>query len=141
MSVEEKWKANMEKVAWAKQFPGRLRTWAETVGRTVEAAVSWETQPGPVAGLAAAVIFTDRMFLVAPGPEIEPAPLLAGLAAARSRLAAVYPEAYARLDQLTVSDRTLQRQARMEKILGAVRINMPEMPELKDRLLQLLKEL
>lgn len=140
MSVEEKWNANMEKVAFAKQFPGRLHAWADTRGRTIETTLSWDTQSG-MAGLAAALIFTDRTFLVAPGPEVEPAVLLTGLEAARPRLATVYPEAYAQLDQLAARDKHLQRQARMDNILGAVRTNMPEMPELKDRLLQLLKEL
>ena len=27
MAVEEKWKANLEKVAFMKQFPGLLRNW------------------------------------------------------------------------------------------------------------------
>ena len=37
MPADEKWKANMEKVAFMKAFPGLLRHWEALAGKTVEA--------------------------------------------------------------------------------------------------------
>ena len=37
MAVEEKWKANLEKVAFMKQFPGLLGNWEALTGKTIKA--------------------------------------------------------------------------------------------------------
>jgi len=37
MPIEDKWKANMEKVAFMKRFPGLLHSWDSLAGKTVEA--------------------------------------------------------------------------------------------------------
>jgi len=39
MAVEEKWKANLEKVAFMKQFPGLLGSWESLAGKTVTAVI------------------------------------------------------------------------------------------------------
>ena len=60
MAVEEKWKANFEKVAYMKQFPGLLGNWEALIGKTVEAVIPLKGKQG-----AAAIVFTDGTFTVA----------------------------------------------------------------------------
>lgn len=126
----EKWEANREKVAFARAFPGRLASWADAVGRTVEAVVP--------SGNDAVVLFADGAFLIAPNQDPEPAALLAALAAARPRLAARHGEAFGALDRLTDRDRELTRRAKLNNILGAIRHNAAEIPELKEAVRRLL---
>ena len=61
MPADEKWKANMEKVAYIKAFPGLLHQWEQLVGKTVEAVTPLKSKAG-----AAAVVFTDGSLIVAP---------------------------------------------------------------------------
>ena len=129
----EKWEANREKVAFARAFPGRLVSWADAVGRTVEAVVS--------SGNNAVVLFADGAFLIVPQSDPEPAAILAALAAARPRLAARHAEAFGALDRLTDRDRELTRRARLDNILGAIRHNAAEIPELKEAVRRLLDDL
>ncbi|MFZ1763580.1 MAG: hypothetical protein WAT99_11905, partial [Nitrospira sp.] len=58
----------------------------------------------------------------------------------RSYLEPKHPEAYIGYDQLLKKDKDAQRAARLENILGAIRNNMEQIPELKDRLKDLVKE-
>lgn len=126
----DKWEANREKVAFAKAFPGRLVSWADAVGRTVEAVVP--------SGNEAVVLFADGAFLIAPDHDPEPAAILAALAAARPHLEARQGEAFGALDRLTDRDRELTRRARLDNILGAIRHNAAEIPELKEAVRRLL---
>ncbi len=128
----EKWEANREKVAFAKAFPGRLASWADAVGRTVETVVP--------SGNDAVVLFADGAFLIAPQPDPEPAAILAALAAARPRLAARHAEAFGALDRLIARDRELTRRAKLDNILGAIRHNAAEIPELKEAVRRLLDD-
>ena len=70
----------------------------------------------------------------------EPYELGEALQAARSYLEPKHPEAYLGYDQLLKKDKDAQRTARLENILGAIRNNMEQIPELKDRLKDLVKE-
>ena len=124
VSPEAKWEANRAKVAFALAFPGRLPDWKASHGKTVDTVI--ETPD------ATAVLFTDGTFLLAAPQPPDPAAVLAALAAARPRLEAVHPGAYATLDRLEAQDRDLARRARVEKILGAIRHNAKDIPELKD---------
>ena len=56
MPADEKWKANMEKVAFMKAFPGLLRHWEALAGKTVEAVTPLKSKAG-----AAALICTDEI--------------------------------------------------------------------------------
>ena len=130
MPADEKWKANMEKVAFMKAFPGLLRHWEALAGKTVEAVTPLKSKAG-----AAALICTDGSFVVLPPLTTEPYELGEALQAGRG-----YPEAYLGYDQLLKKDKDAQRTARLENILGAIRNNMEQIPELKDRLKDLVKE-
>ena len=135
MPADDKWKANMEKVAFMKTFPGLLRHWEEHTGKTVEAVAPLKSKAG-----AAALICTDGSFVVLPPLTTEPYELGEALQAGRSYLEPKHPEAYIGYDQLLKKDKDAQRTARLENILGAIRNNMEQIPELKDRLKDLVKE-
>ncbi|HRC42679.1 MAG TPA: hypothetical protein PLT27_01395 [Nitrospira sp.] len=135
MPADDKWKANMEKVAFMKAFPGLLRHWEALAGKTVEAVTPLKSKAG-----AAALICTDGSFVVLPPLTTEPHELGEALQAGRSYLESKHPEAYAGYDQLLKKDKDAQRTARLENILGAIRNNMEQIPELKNRLKDLVKE-
>ena len=135
MPADDKWKANMEKVAFMKAFPGLLRHWEALAGKTVEAVAPLKSKAG-----AAALICTDGAFVVLPPLPTEPCELGEALQAGRSYLEPKHPEAYIGYDQLLKKDKDAQRTARLENILGAIRNNMEQIPELKDRLKDLVKE-
>ncbi len=135
MPADDKWKANMEKVAFMKAFPGLLRHWEALAGKTVEAVTPLKSKAG-----AAALICTDGSFVVLPPLTTEPYELGEALQAGRSYLEPKHPEAYLGYDQLLKKDKDAQRTARLENILGAIRNNMEQIPELKDRLKDLVKE-
>lgn len=124
VSPEAKWEANRAKVAFAMAFPGLLTDWKDAQGKTVDAVV-----PAPDTTV---VLFTDGTFGLIPVREGDPASVVAALAAARPRLESVRADAYATLDRLEAQDRELGRRARLEKVLGAIRHNAAEIPELKD---------
>ena len=132
MPVEEKWKANQEKVAYMKQFPGLTLSWNEIQGKTVEAVA-----PLPAKAGAAVLVFSDGSFTVAPALAPEPWELGEGLTAARRELEPKHREAYATYDRLVRQDKEALRAARLEKILGAIQNNLEQIPELKDRLRRL----
>ncbi len=123
-SPEAKWEANRAKVAFAMTFPGRLLDWKDAQGKTVEGVV-----PSPEATV---VLFTDGTFALAAVRELDPAAVVSALAAARPRLERAHADAYETLDRLDRRDRDMARRARLEKILGAIRHNAVEIPELKD---------
>jgi len=135
MPADDKWKANMEKVTFMKAFPGLLRHWEALAGKTVEAVTPLKSKAG-----AAALICTDGSFVVLPPLTTEPYELGEALQAGRSYLEPKHPEAYIGYDQLLKKDKDAQRAARLENILGAIRNNMEQIPELKDRLKDLVKE-
>ena len=135
MPADEKWKANMEKVAFMKTFPGLLSRWEQLAGKTVETVAPLKSKAG-----AAALICTDGSFVVLPPLTTEPYELGEALQAGRSYLEPKHPEAYIGYDQLLKKDKDAQRTARLENILGAIRNNMEQIPELKDRLKDLVKE-
>lgn len=118
-----------DKQEFVRQFPG-LITPADTTGKTVE----------QVAEVAAVhlLLFTDGTFLVTPPPHGSVEELLALLLAARPVLEAAQPAAYAELDRLIEAEREAMRLARMEKVLGAVETNLPQIPELREELRRLL---
>ena len=135
VSVEAKWKANQEKVAFLKQFPGLLTSWIETIGQTIEDVKVFESKPN-----SAVLVFSDGSFAVVSLPAYEPQELTAGLREARGILEPKHPEAFAEYDRLDQIDKDAGRLARMENILGAIQNNLEQIPELKDRLRNLVHE-
>lgn len=135
MAAEDKWKANLEKVAFMKQFPGLLGRWETLAGKTVEAVIPLKGKQG-----AAAIVFTDGSFTVAPPMATEPYELGETLAAARRLLEPKHRQAYVEYDRLVRQDKEALKAARLEKIVGAIENNLEQIPELKDRLKALVKE-
>ncbi|MFO0774186.1 MAG: hypothetical protein U0172_05945 [Nitrospiraceae bacterium] len=135
MAAHDKWKANAEKVAFMKRFPGLTTAWEPTQGKTVATVIPMRSKPG-----SALLLFSDGSFVVAAAPTPEPRELAEGLAAARPHLTATCGDAYAEYDRLIEQDLAALRAARLENIVGAIHNNMALVPELKDRLKALVKE-
>ncbi|MBS0151758.1 MAG: hypothetical protein JSR31_12525 [Nitrospira sp.] len=135
MPTEDKWKANMEKVAFAQQFPGLLRNWSDCAGKTIRSVVPLTGKPG-----AAVVVFTDESFTIVPPLAPEPWAIGQALVDARTQLEPAHQAAYTEYDRLAKKDKDALRSARLEKIIGAIHNNMEQIPELKDRLRALVKE-
>ena len=135
MATEDKWKANLEKVAFMKAFPGLLGSWEALKGKTIEAVIPLKGKQG-----AAAIICTDGTFTVAPPMVTEPYELGETLTVGRSFLEPKHGPAYREYDRLAKQDKDALRQARLEKIIGAIQNNLEQIPELKERLKALVKE-
>jgi hypothetical protein len=135
MAVEDKWKANLDKVAFMKQFPGLLGNWEALAGKTFKAVIALKGKQG-----AAVLVCTDGTFTIVPPMAPEPYELGEALAVARTILEPTHQAAYVEYDRLVKKDRDALRSARVEKILGAIHNNLEQMPELKDRLKELVKE-
>jgi hypothetical protein len=135
MTIEEKWQAAHEKAAYAKQFPGMITAWDALAGKKIIQVLPLAKKPFIL------LFFSDRTFTFAPSLDLDPSDLIPCLQEARPHLEAIYPEAYKKLDELAVKNRELQRQARLEKILGAIKNNLAEIPELKEELKKFLERL
>jgi hypothetical protein len=135
MATEDKWKANLEKVAFMKQFPGLLGTWDALKGKTIEAVIPLKGKQG-----AAAIICSDGTFTVAPPMMTEPYELGETLTVGRSLLEPKHPKAYGEYDRLAKKDKDALKIARLEKIIGAIENNLERIPELKERLKALVKD-
>ena len=135
MGVEDKWKANLEKVAFMKQFPGLLGNWDALAGKTIKAVIPLKGKQG-----AAVLVCTDGTFTIVPPMAPEPYELGEALKEARSLLEPVHQAAYKEYDRLLKRDKDALKSARVEKILGAIHNNLEQLPELKDRLRELVKE-
>ena len=81
MAVEEKWKANLEKVAFMKQFPGSLGNWDALAGKTIKAVIPLKGKQG-----TAVLVYIDGTFTVVPAVAPEPSELGEALAVARALL-------------------------------------------------------
>lgn len=135
MPIENKWKANLEKVAFAKRFPGLLTEWRDCQGKTVEAVIPLTGRRG-----AAVVSFTDGTFFVVPPLAPEAWELGQALVDARSNLEPKHRSAYEEYDRLAAQDAEALRSARLEKIVGAIQNNVDRIPELKERIKALVQE-
>lgn len=131
---ESKWKANQEKVAFLKRFPGLLRSWDETAGRTVTSVTTIEQSDAKV------LMLDNGTFAIVPPLTPEPKQLRDGIEAVETHLRALYPDAYREYEALAQRDRDATRTARLENILGAINNNLDDIPELKDRIRSLVKQ-
>ncbi len=125
----------MEKVAFTKRFPGLLLDWKSFEGKTIQAVIPLTGKPG-----AAVVVFTDASFTIVPPLTPEPWVIGQALVDARAQLEPAHQAAYREYDRLAKNDKEALRIARLEKILGAVHNNLEHIPELKERLKELVKE-
>ncbi|MCC6139657.1 MAG: hypothetical protein IT389_03475 [Nitrospira sp.] len=135
MAVEEKWKANQEKVAFTKQFPGLTLDWQTCTNKTVQAVVALTGKQG-----ASVVVFTDGSFTIVPPLAPEAWEFGQALLDARAYLESKHQTAYAEYDRLAQKDKDALKSARADKIIGAIENNLEQIPELKDRLKALVKE-
>ncbi len=132
---EDKWKANMAKVSFMKQFPGVAFNWEQVTGKTIESVTPLASQPG-----YATLVFTDGSFLIAPPLNTQPKELGEGLNVARPALEPKHRESYREYDRLVKQDKDATKAARLEKIIGAIHNNLEQIPELKDRLKALVRQ-
>ncbi len=135
MSIEAKWKANQDKAAFLKTFPGLLASWEESIGQTVEHVVPFQSADG-----TAMIVFTNATFAVAPPVSLEPRDIKAGLSVGRAALESKLPQAFAEYDRLSALDQEAGRKARMENIMGAINNNLDQIPELKDHIRMLVQD-
>jgi hypothetical protein len=133
--LKEKWQANIDKVSFAKAFPGRLHDWEGALGKTLEAVISIPTAEEPVT-----LVFTDGDFIISPKLTDTPKDILLALKEARPLLERFHAEAYQTLEKLTERDREMTSKARMQRIIDAVRNNVDTMPDLKEALLEVLAD-
>jgi hypothetical protein len=135
MGNEDKWKANMRKVAFLHSFPGWLSSWEQGIGATIEQVI-------PISGHAphTVLLLSEGRFAVTPPVHHEPQMVTAGLLAARPYLEPLHAGAFKEYDHLTHLDQEAGRQARLENILNAIDHNLERIPELKSRILELVKQ-
>lgn len=125
----------MEKVAFAQQFPGLALNWHACEGKTIRAVLPLTGKPG-----AMVIVFADASFTIVPPLAPEPWAIGQALVDARAQLEPAHQAAYVEYDRLTKKDKEALRTARLEKILGAIHNNLEQIPELKDRLKELVKD-
>ena len=85
------------------------------------------------------IVFTDGSFTVTPLLAPDPWELGQALLDARKHLEPKHREAYKNYDRLAKKDKEALRSARLEKIIGAIHNNVEQIPELKERLKELVK--
>src|SRR4029079_7039872 len=113
MAVEDKWKANRDKVAFMKQFPGLLGNWEALAGETIKAVIALKGKQG-----TAVLVCTEGTFKSVPPRAPEPYELGEALAVARTILEPTHQAAYVEYDRLVRKDRAALRSARVDKILA-----------------------
>jgi hypothetical protein len=135
MGNEDKWKANLRKVAFLKSFPGWLSSWEQGIGATIE-------QVLPIPGHAphTVLLLSEGRFVVTAPVHDEPQMVTAGLMSARPHLESIHAGAFTEYDHLTRLDQELGRMARLENILNAIDNNLDRIPELKARIQELVKQ-
>jgi hypothetical protein len=135
MGNEDKWKANMRKVAFLQSFPGWLPSWEQGIGATIEQVI-----PIPGHTPHTVLLLSAGRFAVTPPVHHEPQMVTAGLLAARPYLEPLHAGAFKEYDHLTHLDQEAGRKARLENILNAIDHNLERIPELKSRILELVKQ-
>jgi hypothetical protein len=134
MHAEEAMEKRKARLAFVRDFPGRLESWADAAGKRVA-----QVHSGPDA--ATLVLFDDGSFLVTGTWAGPPDDLQTLLLDARSVIEPFQPAAYAQLDTLRGEEAEAMRLGRMEKVVGAVQNNLAQIPELREALLELLQPL
>lgn len=124
MYSEQKWAASEAKTRFAKAFPGLELDEARAKSKDVQATFAL-----PSNGVKL-LLYADNTFRFDP-LDLNDAPLLlTALRESRPYLAALYPDAFQTLDELTARDAEISRLSKMEKLLGAIVNNSLEIPAL-----------
>ena len=132
MGIEEKWKANIQKVKFLKTFPGWLSSWEQGVDSTIKQVIPIPEQPAHTV-----LLLSEGKFIVTSQAHEEPQMVTAGLLAARAQLEPTHAEAFQEYDHLTQQDQEAGRIARLENIIKAIDNNLDRIPELKTRIKEL----
>jgi hypothetical protein len=132
MHAEEAMEKRKARLAFVRDFPGRLESWAEAAGKRVA-----QVHTGPNA--TSLILFHDGTFLVTGAWAGPPDDLQTLLLDARSVIEPFQPAAYAQLDMFRGEEAEAMRLGRMEKVVGAVQNNLTQIPELRAALLALLQ--
>jgi hypothetical protein len=132
MGIEEKWKANLQKVKFLKTFPGWLSSWEQGVDSTIKQVIPIPEQPAHTV-----LLLSEGKFIVTSQAHEEPQMVTAGLLAARAQLEPTHAEAFQEYDHLTQQDQEAGRIARLENIIKAIDNNLDRIPELKTRIKEL----
>ncbi|HTN43516.1 MAG TPA: hypothetical protein VMN77_06930 [Nitrospiria bacterium] len=134
-AIEEKWAANEEKAAYIKKFPGLFLNWSEALGKKINKVVPLND------GIGAVLLMEDGTFTVV--SKIDPTihQIYEGIQSLRPELEPRLSGAYRTLDEKVLRDKRMTSKARLEKILGAIRNNMSEIPELKEEIEKLIRSL
>ncbi len=135
MGNEDKWEANMRKVAFLKSFPGWLSSWEQGIGATIE-----QVLPIPEQTPHRVLLLSHGRFAVTPPMHDEPQMVTAGLLSARPHLESIHAGAFEEYDHLTRLDQEAGRKARLENILNAIDNNLERIPELKSHIQELVKK-
>ncbi len=135
MGNEDKWKANLQKVAFLKSFPGWLSSWEQGLGATIE-----QVLPIPEYAPHRVLLLSQGRFAVTPPVHDEPQMVTAGLLSARPHLESIHTRAFEEYDHLSRLDQEAGRTARLENILNAIDNNLERIPELKSRIQELVKK-
>ena len=135
MGNEDKWKANLQKVAFLKSFPGMLSAWEQGIGATIE-----QVLPIPEHAPHQVLLLSEGRFAVTPPVHDEPQIVTAGLLSARPHLESIHVRAFKDYDHLSHLDQEAGRTARLENILNAIDNNLERIPELKSRIQELVKK-
>lgn len=118
-----------------KQFPGLLQGWEALAGKTITDVIPLKGKQGAVV-----LVCADGTFTILPPMATEPYELGEALTVARSLLEPAHQQAYVEYDRLAKKDKDALMAARADKILGAIQNNLEQIPELKNRLKELVKE-
>ncbi len=135
MGNEDKWKANLRKVAFLKTFPGWLSSWEQSIGTTIEQVLPIPEQPPH-----SVLLLSQGRFAVTAPIHDEPQLVTAGLLSARPHLESIHPGAFEEYDHLTRLDQEAGRRARLENIMNAIENNLERIPELKSQIQELVKK-
>jgi hypothetical protein len=134
-SIEEKWAANEEKAAFIKTFPGLFLSWSEAAGKKIQKILPLKD------GVGAVLLMEDSTFTVV--SKIDPTihQIYEGIQSLRPELESRLSGVYRGLDEKVFRDKEMARKARLEKILGAIQNNMAQIPELKEEIEKLIRNL
>jgi len=122
-----------EKQALVLSFPGRLADPKAAGGKTVACVETVDE--------TTLILFADQTFLLVGPAATRADTLLQQILSLEHPLAQAQPEGWAELHRRIRAEEEAMRLARMEKVLGAVETNLPQIPELRSELLRLLEAL
>ena len=135
MTPQDKWKTNLDKVAFLKSFPGLASTWEQVHGLTLATSI-----PFPDQKPYTALVFSQGHFGFSSPLQNEPQLLTTGLQLVRPLLEQHRPESFQEYDRLHALDQETGRQVRLENIMNAITNNLASIPELKSRIRDLVQK-